>query len=100
MTKWIILGLCALPIIPLSMGKCSFLIAGYNLMSKEEKAKYYEKRLCRLCASGLFVMLLFASVQIYLGDNWPSTMDFIIPTVYLGTAVVMFILGITVCKRK
>ncbi|MFR4417923.1 MAG: DUF3784 domain-containing protein [Akkermansia sp.] len=37
MAGFIILGVI------LSMGKCSFLIAGYNMMSKEQKKQYDER---------------------------------------------------------
>lgn len=47
MTVWIVTGLFALLAIPLLMGRGSFLIAGYNTASEEEKAKYNEKKLCR-----------------------------------------------------
>ena len=43
MAGFIILGVI------LSMGKCSFLIAGYNMMSKEQKKQYDERALCRFC---------------------------------------------------
>lgn len=57
MAGFIILGVI------LSMGKCSFLIAGYNMMSKEQKKQYDERALCRFMGKimyGLaFAMLLW-----------------------------------------
>lgn len=38
------------------LGKGSFLIAGYNTASKEEKQRYDEKKLCRLMGIGFFVI--------------------------------------------
>lgn len=38
------------------MGKGSFLIAGYNTASEKEKAKYNEKKLCRIVGLGFLVM--------------------------------------------
>ena len=40
----------------LLMGKGSFLIAGYNTASEKEKAKYNEKKLCRIVGLGFLVM--------------------------------------------
>lgn len=38
----------------LSLGKCSFLIAGFNTMSKEEKSKYDVLALCKYMAKIMF----------------------------------------------
>lgn len=39
-----------------SLGKGAFLIAGYNTASKEEKAKYDEKALCRFMGKLMFAL--------------------------------------------
>ena len=39
-----------------SMGKCTFLIAGYNTAPKAEKAKYDEKALCRFMGRLMFAL--------------------------------------------
>ena len=47
----------------LSMGKCSFLIAGYNMMNRGQKKKYDEQALCRFMGKIMyclaFAMLLW-----------------------------------------
>lgn len=50
MAGFIILGVI------LSMGKCSFLIAGYNTMSKEQKQKYDELALCRFMGKIMYCL--------------------------------------------
>ncbi len=40
-------------------GKGAWLIAGYNTSSKDEKAKYDEKALCRFVAKIMFAMAVF-----------------------------------------
>ena len=40
----------------LLVGKGSFLIAGYNTASADEKAKYNEKKLCRIVGLGFFII--------------------------------------------
>ena len=40
----------------IKLGKASFLIAGYNTSSKEEKEKYDEKALCNFVGNLLFVI--------------------------------------------
>lgn len=49
-----IITLFALLGVALSMGKCSFLIAGFNTMSKEEKEKYDTKSLCKYMGKVMF----------------------------------------------
>lgn len=40
----------------LSMGKCAFLIAGYNAMSKEQKKQYDEHALCRFMGKIMYCL--------------------------------------------
>lgn len=49
----------------LRSGRGAFLISGYNLMSKEKKARYNEKALCRFTGNLLFIvafLLIFAVI--------------------------------------
>lgn len=39
-----------------SLGKGAFLISGYNMLSKEEKAKYDEKALCKFMGKSMLVI--------------------------------------------
>ena len=54
--------------IAIRSGKASFLIAGYNTSSKEEKDKYDEKALCKfignllLVLAGIFLLVAVAKV--------------------------------------
>lgn len=49
---WIVTAICAVLSIILLSGRGSFLIAGYNTADKEEKARYDEKKLCRVSGGG------------------------------------------------
>lgn len=51
------LGLLA---IPLLLGKGGFLIAGYNMMPDEKRAKYNEKRVCR--SMGVMLLILITCI--------------------------------------
>ena len=99
-TSWLIIAILIVISIILLTGKGSFIIAGYNLLPKEVKEKYNKKRLCRIIGIGALIMTLFAAIQAYIGDEWPSSMDWTIPVIYLGIAAVMVILGNTICKNK
>ncbi len=49
----------------LRSGRGAFLISGYNMLSKEKKARYNEKELCRFTGNLLFViafLLIFAII--------------------------------------
>ena len=51
----------------LSMGKCSFLIAGYNMMNRGQKKQYDEQALCRfmgkiMCCLAFAMLLWLASI--------------------------------------
>jgi len=54
-------------------GKGTFLISGYNTLSKEQKAKYDEKALCRFIGWLLIIIalaMLFFPVGLYLDIIW------------------------------
>lgn len=50
------IGLCILLGIVLSMGKGSFLIGGFNMMSKEEQEKYDKVALCKFTGKMMFAL--------------------------------------------
>lgn len=52
----IIIAMFVLMGIILSFGKGSFLIAGYNMMSAEEKKQYDEKALCKFMGAFMFII--------------------------------------------
>ena len=51
----------------LFMGKGAWLIAGYNTLSKEEKKKYNEKKLCRITGFiCLFIAIFLGTLGLYI----------------------------------
>ena len=42
----------------LSMGKCSFLIAGCNMMNRGQKKQYDEQALCRFMGKIMYLSLI------------------------------------------
>lgn len=57
----------------LSMGKCSFLITGCNMMSREQKRQYDEQALCRFMGKIMyclaFTMLLWLASSVLLSAS-------------------------------
>lgn len=108
-TIGIIISLFLIAGIALLLGKGSFLIAGYNTATKEEKAQYDEKKLCRsmgMVCMLLVVMLALMGYQGYRVDMGlmeekemlPFAMFFIV--VVLGAVVVEIIYANKACKKK
>ena len=57
-TVWIVFVIFAVLSIILLSGHGSWFISGYNTASKEEKAKYDEKKLCEAMSRLMFVLAL------------------------------------------
>ena len=68
----------------LSMEKCSFLIAGYNLMSREKKERYDERALCRFAGKLMFFLAFCMLLSTILESP-----------VLLSIAVFLFVAAIT-----
>ena len=64
-----------------SFGKGSFLIAGYNTMSKEEKAGYDEKKLLKTMSHMMFSFAVCTAVGL-IGESlkvkWLGTLGFVL----------------------
>jgi drug/metabolite transporter (DMT)-like permease len=100
---WGIVVLCGVISIILLMGAGSFLIAGYNTASKEEKRKYDAKKLCRVAGGGFGIITAIFSLQIsyeFHGLGLPAAIEWLAPVGYLVTIAVMALLANTICKKK
>ncbi|WP_307985514.1 DUF3784 domain-containing protein [uncultured Akkermansia sp.] len=83
----VIMGVFIFLGIILSMGKCSFLIAGYNTLSREKKERYDERALCRFTGRLMFFLafcMLISIISIILESP-----------VLLSIAVFLFVVSIT-----
>ena len=75
--------------IVLISGHGSWLISGYNTASKEEKAKYNEKKLCRTMGIGMSVIAILL----------PAFLVYIALGIILADVVITIVLGNTICRR-
>lgn len=69
----IIIGLFLVLGVFLSMGKGSFLIAGFNTLPKEEKEKYDKVALCKFMGKAMFGLcfsMVFWVLSDYLNIQW------------------------------
>ena len=74
---WVVFAVFVILTIALLSGHGSKFISGYNTASKEEKARYDEKKLCRVYGIGMGVLLVFIVIDV----------------------VIIIILSNTICKR-
>lgn len=97
---WPIIILFAILSAVLLSGKGGFLIAGYNTSSAREKAKYDEKKLCRVTGTGtaLITVLLLLSALERFGHSrmFPIILGVGIPVIIIGMLIAMN----TICKNK
>lgn len=97
---WIVVGILLIISIALFFGKGSFLIAGYNTASEEEKKRYDKKKLCRVMGSGLFVITLITGVNVFYEFEMPPSIRWLFPWGIFITIAIVEILANIKCKKK
>ena len=96
---WVVFFLFIILSAVLISGHGSGLIAGYNTASKEEKAKYHEKRLCRILGIGMaFVCVLILVMELF-DEVLPASFAYVAAGIIFLDCIVMIILGNTICKK-
>lgn len=96
---WGLVGLFAVISIAFFMGKGSFLIAGYNTASKQEKEKYDEKKLLRVMGGGLGIITIIMAINTFYKSELPSSIQWLMPWGLLITIAAMIVLSNTICRR-
>ena len=97
---WTINIFTAIISIVLLSGKGAFLIAGYNTSSNEKKAKYDEKKLCKMTGCGLSLITLIMITATLYNFEMPIFINWLIPWGIFAVAAVMMILMNTICVKK
>lgn len=82
------------------LGKGAFLIAGYNTASKKEKARYNEKRLCRVMGAGMGILTVLVGLCAVFQDDPPAWLGVAVPAGIFLVIVGLLILSNTVCLVK
>ena len=98
-TVWIVFVIFAVLSIILLSGHGSWLISGYNTASKEEKAKYNEKKLCRTMGVGMSIIAILALIMGLLENILPAFFVYIALGIIVVDVVVIIILENTLCKK-
>lgn len=97
---WMVSIVCFVLSIVLLSGKGSWLIAGYNTASKEEKNKYDEKKLCRIIGAGMAVITVMLVIMGLGEDVLPEAFAYIFAAVTVVDCAAMIILANTICKNE
>ncbi len=97
---WLVVAILAAISIVLLMGKGSFLIAGFNTASKEQKQRYNKKRLCRVVGGGTSMLAIIFGTATFYRFEMPSAISWIIPWGLFGTIAVVAVLANTICWIK
>ena len=85
--------------IVLFCGKGSWLIAGYDTMSPQEKEKYDEKKLCRTMGIGMSIIAILALTMGLFENILPAFFVYIALGIIVVDVVVIIILENTLCKK-
>ncbi len=96
---WIGFFILAVLSIILVSGHGSCFISGYNMASKEEKAKYNEKKLCRTMGIGMSVIAILLLIMGLFENALPTFFVYISLGIILVDVVVIIILGNTICRK-
>lgn len=97
---YVIVAVLAVLSILLLLGKCSWLIAGYNTASEKEKQAYNEKRLCRVVGGGMAFLTAALLFTALFEDVLPASFSIVFTVLTFAVCAVMVVLANTVCRKK
>lgn len=80
-------------------GHGSGLISGYNVASKEEKAKHNEKRLCRTMGIGMAVIACLILISELFENVLPASFAYVLIGVIIADVIGIVIFSNTICKK-
>lgn len=86
-------------ILSIISGHGSWLIAGYNTASQEEKEKYNEKKLCRIIGIGMSVIAILLLIMVLLENILPAFFVYVSLGIVLIDIVAIIISCNKACKK-
>lgn len=75
------------------------LIAGYNTSSKKEKAKYDEKKLCRVVGTGILTIAFLLPFAELRQERLPAWVAYVFLGIVILDPLIMIVLANTICKK-
>lgn len=97
---WVGFAIFAILSIVLLSGHGANLIAGYNTSSKEEKARYDEKKLCRITGAGMLVIAAMIFIMGIGVDTLPASFAYVFLCVIVVDCILIIVLSNTICKKR
>ncbi len=76
------------------------LISGYNTLSKETKAKYDEKKLCRVAGVGILFVAVMILILVLFEEVLPAIIAYVMFGVVIVDCIVVIVLANTICKKR
>lgn len=98
--KYIIIIVFAVLAFIFFSGKGSWLIAGYNTMSDEEREKYNYKRLCRVMGCCMIVIDVLLIISCVIGEKVTDNVENIFSILGIVNVILTVILANTICRKK
>lgn len=96
---WVCFVIFLILSVVLLSGHGSSLIAGYNTASKEEKAKYNEKKLCRVVGSGMaFIAVLILGMGL-LEHILPAYFAYVTLVLIVVDVVAIIVISNIACRK-
>ncbi len=97
---WVVLGVCFFMTALFFSGRGSGLIAGFNTLPEKEKAKYDQKKLCRVYGAG-FAFLDILILVMALGEKvLPAWFVYVALAAVLVDVAGMILVGNLKCKKR
>lgn len=99
---WIVyIGFVILAVLSIVLisGHGSWFISGYNMATKEEKAKYDEKKLCRTMGIGMSVIAILILAMGLFENVLPAYFVYIALGIIFVDVTVIIVLGNTICRK-
>ena len=96
---WVVFAVFLILSIVLLTGHGANLIAGYNTASKQEKARYDEKKLCRVTGAGLALITLLILIMLLGLYVLPAWFAHVVTGITVVDVIVLLVLSNTICKK-
>ena len=97
---WVVFGIFFVVSLVLLSGHGAGLIAGYNTASKAEKAKYDEKKLCRVTGAGTMLIAILIFVMTLFINVLPASFAYVSLVIVVVDAIAIIVISATYCKKK
>lgn len=96
---WAVFAIFTILSAVLISGRGSGFISGYNTAPKEEKAKYDERKLCRVTGVGMAVMAVLILIMELFEEVLPAGFVYAAIGIIAIDCLIMIIMGNTICRK-